>query len=199
MTIDFDKGNGLVPAVIQDGATQKVLMLGYMNNEAYDKTVAGKKVTFFSRSKGRLWTKGEESGNFLHVVSISIDCDSDSLLLKVTPDGPVCHTGADTCWNETNKPGKIDFLLKLEEVIKQRKLTGDENSYTARLFKLGIPKIDQKVGEEAVETVIEALRDEDQLFIEEASDLVYHLLVLLNAKGFSLADVTTKLEQRHKP
>lgn len=199
MNIDFEKGNGLVPAIIQDASTQKVLMLGYMNKEAYDKTAEDKLVTFFSRSKGRLWTKGEESGNFLHVVSITADCDNDTLLIKASPDGPVCHTGADTCWNESNNTGTIDFLLRLEEVIRQRKLADDENSYTAKLFRLGIPKIAQKVGEEAVETVIEAMRDEKNLFLEESSDLVYHLLVLLNAKGFSLADISALLEKRHKP
>jgi phosphoribosyl-AMP cyclohydrolase / phosphoribosyl-ATP pyrophosphohydrolase len=199
MEIDFEKGNGLVPAIIQDANTLKVLMLGYMNREAYMKTVTGNKVTFYSRTKNRLWTKGEESGNFLNVVSIRSDCDNDTLLIKASPEGPVCHTGADTCWNEPNKKSGIDFLLHLEEVILQRKESGDNSSYTARLFKQGIPKIAQKVGEEAVETVVEAMRNRDDLFIEESSDLIYHFLVLLQAKGFRLADVSGQLEKRHKP
>jgi phosphoribosyl-AMP cyclohydrolase / phosphoribosyl-ATP pyrophosphohydrolase len=198
MEIDFEKGNGLVPAIIQDANTLKVLMLGYMNREAYMKTVTGNKVTFYSRTKNRLWTKGEESGNFLNVVSIRSDCDNDTLLIKASPEGPVCHTGADTCWNEPNKKSGIDFLLHLEEVILQRKESGDNSSYTARLFKQGIPKIAQKVGEEAVETVVEAMRNRDDLFIEESSDLIYHFLVLLQAKGFRLADVSGQLEKRHK-
>jgi phosphoribosyl-AMP cyclohydrolase / phosphoribosyl-ATP pyrophosphohydrolase len=198
MTINFEKGNGLVPVIIQDNSTQKVLMLGYMNQAAYDKTIAENTVTFYSRTKNRLWTKGEESGNFLHVVSITNDCDNDTLLIKVNPVGSVCHTGADTCWNEQNKAIGYPFLQQLTDVIKARKNASADTSYTAQLFAKGINKIAQKVGEEAVETVIEAKDNNNELFLNEASDLLFHYMVLLEAKGFTLADVEAVLAQRHK-
>lgn len=198
MTIDFEKGNGLIPAIIQDSTTGKVLMLGYMNQEAYDKTVAENTVTFYSRTKNRLWKKGEESGNFLNVVSIINDCDNDTLLIKVNPVGPVCHTGADTCWNEQNTAIGYPFLQQLSNVIKERKNALADTSYTAQLFAKGINKIAQKVGEEAVETVIEAKDNNDELFLNEASDLLFHYMVLLEAKGFTLADIEQVLKQRHK-
>jgi len=197
MTIDFEKGNGLVPVIIQDNSTQKVLMLGYMNREAYDKTVAENTVTFYSRSKNRLWTKGEESGNFLHVVSIANDCDNDTLLIKVNPVGPVCHTGADTCWNEQNQAVGYPFLQQLSGIIKERKNASIDTSYTAQLFAKGINKIAQKVGEEAVEIVIEAKDNNNELFLGEAADLLFHYMVLLEAKGFTLADVEDLLKKRH--
>jgi phosphoribosyl-ATP pyrophosphohydrolase/phosphoribosyl-AMP cyclohydrolase len=197
MTIDFEKGNGLIPAIIQDNTTGKVLMLGYMNQEAYDKTVAENKVTFYSRTKNRLWTKGEESGNFLHVVSIANDCDNDTLLIKVNPVGPVCHTGADTCWNEQNQALGYPFLQQLSGIIKERKNASIDTSYTAQLFAKGINKIAQKVGEEAVETIIEAKDNNDELFLNEAADLLFHYMVLLEAKGFSLQDVEELLKKRH--
>lgn len=198
MTIDFEKGNGLVPVIIQENSTQKVLMLGYMNQQAYDKTVAENIVTFYSRTKNRLWTKGKESGNFLHVVSIANDCDNDTLLIKVNPVGPVCHTGADTCWNEQNQAIGYPFLQQLSNVIKERKNASADTSYTAQLFAKGINKIAQKVGEEAVETVIEAKDNNDDLFLNEASDLLFHYMVLLEAKGFTLADIEKVLSLRHK-
>jgi len=184
-----------VPAIVQDDETSKVLMLGFMNQEALDKTIADKKLTFFSRSKQRLWTKGEESGNFLLLRSVSLDCDNDTLLIKAHPLGPVCHTGADTCWNETNEKG--DFLTKLEGIIEQRKNGPDEGSYVKTLFGKGINKIAQKVGEEAVELVIEAKDNDDNLFLNESADLLFHYLLLLNAKGFNLRSVIRVLEQRH--
>ena len=189
MKIDFDKnGDGLVPAIIQDAVTKNVLMLGYMNEEAYNKTKETKKVTFFSRSKQRLWTKGEESGNFLDLVGIKNDCDSDSLLVSVNPTGPTCHKGSDTCWNEENT-SNFGFLSQLESVIKQRRTSSDgSKSYVASLFEKGINKIAQKVGEEAVETVIEAKDDNDDLFLYESADLLFHYLILLQAKGFTLKD-----------
>ena len=198
LTVNFSKSpDGLVPAVIQDHLTEKVLMLGYMNQEALDQTQRDGKVTFFSRSKGRLWTKGEESGNFLLVKQIAVDCDKDTLLIKAEPLGPVCHTGADTCWDEKNH--REDFLVCLEEIIEQRKLEGNpESSYIAKLFGKGINKIAQKVGEEAVELVIEAKDHHDNLFLSEAADLLFHYLILLNAKGFNLQDVTNVLQSRHK-
>ncbi len=197
MTIDFEKyTDGLVPAIVQDNGTQKVLMLGFMNKEALDRTVKEGKVTFYSRSKGRLWTKGEESGNFLLLKHIAADCDADTLLIKAEPLGPVCHTGADTCWNEKN--GREDFLFYLEEVIQSRKQEGPgSNSYVASLFAKGINKIAQKVGEEAIELVIEAKDHNDRLFLNEAADLLFHYLILLNAKGYNLQDVTEVLQQRH--
>lgn len=197
MKIDFEKENGLVPAIVQDAASGKVLMLGYMNQEAYAKTIEEKVVTFFSRSKQRLWTKGETSGNKLQLVDIKSDCDSDALLIKVIPQGPTCHTGTDTCWGETNEDS-LAFLRKLEMVIAERKSGNDESSYTASLFRKGINKIAQKVGEEAVEVVIEAKDTNDELFLSESADLLFHYLVLLQAKGFTLNDVTAVLASRHK-
>jgi len=198
LNVNFSKSpDGLVPAVIQDSATAKVLMLGYMNQEALDRTMAGGKVTFFSRSKQRLWTKGEESGNFLLLRHIAVDCDQDTLLIKAEPLGPVCHTGADTCWDEKNH--REDFLAVLEEVIQQRRREGSpDTSHIARLFSKGINKIAQKVGEEAVELVIEAKDHDDGLFLNEAADLLFHYLILLNAKGFNLQDVVQVLEKRHQ-
>lgn len=196
MKIDFKKySDGLIPAVIQDAATGKVLMLGFMNEKALAKTNELKQVTFFSRSKNRLWTKGEESGNYLFVEEIRIDCDNDTLLIQVNPAGPVCHTGADTCWNEKNEPD--DFLQLLENIIEERKNNPAEKSYTSSLFEKGINKIAQKVGEEAVELVIEAKDYNDDLFIEEAADLLFHYLILLQAKGFRLRDVVKTLKDRH--
>ncbi|MDD3080343.1 MAG: bifunctional phosphoribosyl-AMP cyclohydrolase/phosphoribosyl-ATP diphosphatase HisIE [Paludibacter sp.] len=197
MNIDFQKSGGLVPAIIQDELTSKVLMLGYMNEEAFAKTQETGKVTFFSRSKNRLWTKGEESGNFLNLVSISTDCDNDTLLIKVHPVGPVCHTGSDTCWNEVNDGG-FAFLNYLQKFIQVRFKEMPEGSYTTSLFKKGVNRMAQKVGEEAVETVIEACNGTDDGFIYEASDLVYHLIVLLTSKGYSLDDLGRELKKRHK-
>jgi phosphoribosyl-AMP cyclohydrolase / phosphoribosyl-ATP pyrophosphohydrolase len=197
MNIDFNKMDGLVPAIIQDETTSKVLMLGFMNEEAFAKTQSTGQVTFFSRTKQRLWTKGEESGNFLNVVSILSDCDDDTLLIKVKPVGPVCHTGADTCWSEENS-GDIHFLKFLQEFIQQRFKEMPEGSYTTSLFKKGVNRMAQKVGEEAVETVIEATNGTDEKFISEASDLIYHLIVLLTSKGFSLDDIGKELKKRHQ-
>ncbi|MFN4234715.1 MAG: bifunctional phosphoribosyl-AMP cyclohydrolase/phosphoribosyl-ATP diphosphatase HisIE [Bacteroidia bacterium] len=195
--IDFSKSaDGLVPAIVQDAQSLKVLMLGYMNKEALEKTLNEKKVTFFSRSKNRLWTKGETSGHFLHLVDITKDCDSDTILIKAIPNGPVCHTGKDTCFNEKNNPG-ILFLEKLESIIENRRSEVAENSYVSSLFKKGINKIAQKVGEEAVEVVIEAKDINDELFINESADLLFHFLILLQAKGFKLNDVVKVLEERH--
>jgi phosphoribosyl-ATP pyrophosphohydrolase/phosphoribosyl-AMP cyclohydrolase len=197
MSLDFDKMGGLIPAVIQDTVTLKVLMVGFMNQDAYQKTCETRQVTFFSRTKNRLWTKGEESGNFLDVDEILADCDSDTLLIMARPRGPVCHTGSDTCFGEVNNQG-IAFLDYLQKFIQRRKEEMPEGSYTTHLFSKGINRMAQKVGEEAVETVIEAKDNNDDLFIGEAADLVYHLIVLLTAKGFSLDDVAAKLESRHK-
>ncbi|KJJ38041.1 bifunctional phosphoribosyl-AMP cyclohydrolase/phosphoribosyl-ATP diphosphatase HisIE [Aequorivita vladivostokensis] len=199
MKIDFKKYNdGLVPAIIQDVLTSKVLMLGYMNEEAFLKTNQSKQVTFFSRSKQRLWTKGEESGNFLELVSIAVDCDNDALLLKVNPKGPVCHKGTDTCWQEENV-SEYGFLSALEKIIQKRKENPEnEDSYIASLFRKGINKIAQKVGEEAVEVVIEAKDSNDDLFLNESADLLFHYMILLRAKGFTLQDVEKILRQRHK-
>ncbi|WP_341841015.1 bifunctional phosphoribosyl-AMP cyclohydrolase/phosphoribosyl-ATP diphosphatase HisIE [Chitinophaga caseinilytica] len=198
MEVNFSKSpDGLVPAIVQDAITRKVLMLGYMNREALDKTLADRKVTFFSRSKNRLWTKGEESGNFLHLVSVAVDCDQDTILVKANPVGPVCHTGADTCWNEANEDDG-HFLNRLEQVIRDRKENPTEKSYTASLFAKGINKVAQKVGEEAVELVIEAKDDNRDLFLGEAADLLFHYMILLQAKGFTLEDVTSILKERHK-
>jgi phosphoribosyl-ATP pyrophosphohydrolase/phosphoribosyl-AMP cyclohydrolase len=193
---DFEKGEGLIPTIIQDADTQKVLMLGYMNEEALQKTQQEGRVTFYSRSKQRLWTKGESSGNYLEVKDIRIDCDDDTLLIKVNPAGPVCHTGADTCFSEKNKGSA--FLHQLESVIIDRKLNPDESSYTSSLFKKGINKIAQKVGEEAVEIVIEAKDDNKDLFLGEAADLLYHYLVLLAAKDIKLDEVLDLLKGRHQ-
>lgn len=196
MTPDFKKSpDGLIPAVIQDASTNHVLMLGYMNKEAFEKTKSEKRVTFFSRSKNRLWTKGEESGNFLDVQDILIDCDEDTLLIKVKPVGPVCHTGADTCFKEANVSS--DFLLKLESIIADRRNNPSEKSYTSSLFEKGINKIAQKVGEEAVEVVIEAKDNDADLFKNEAADLMFHYLILLQAKGFKLNDITKILQIRN--
>ncbi len=205
MKIDFNKNNdGLVPAIIQDANTKNVLMLGYMNEEAFLKTNELKKVTFYSRSKNRLWTKGEESGNYLELVNIKNDCDSDSLLISVIPHGPTCHTGTDTCWGEDNNPN-FGFLSKLEGIIEDRKklsgiepeLRQEKNSYVVSLFDEGINRIAQKVGEEAIETVIEAKDDNDDFFLNESADLLFHYLILLRAKGFTLKDIVKVLEGRH--
>ena len=196
MQIDFKKySDGLVPAIIQDYATQKVLMLGFMNQEALDKTMQEGKVTFYSRSKKRLWTKGEESNHYLLLKNIAVDCDQDTLLIKAEPLGPVCHTGADTCWNEKNQ--KDDFLSYLEEIIAMRKKGNDEKSYVRQLFNAGINKIAQKVGEEAVEMVIEAKDNDERLFLNESADLLFHYLILLNAKGYNLQHVIDVLKERH--
>ncbi|MCD0475783.1 bifunctional phosphoribosyl-AMP cyclohydrolase/phosphoribosyl-ATP diphosphatase HisIE [Flavobacterium sp. EDS] len=199
MNIDFSKNSdGLIPAIIQDSETKNVLMLGYMNEEAYQKTIATQKVTFYSRTKKRLWTKGEESGNFLHLKSIKNDCDNDTLLIQVQPEGPTCHTGTDSCWQEENKT-TYGFITNLENTIKSRKENADsEKSYVASLFKLGINKIAQKVGEEAIEVVIEAKDDNDDLFLSESADLLFHYLILLQAKGFQLNDVVDVLKKRQK-
>ncbi len=194
--LDFEKGDGLIPVIVQDAETSKVLMLGYMNAEALAKTQETGKVTFFSRSKNRLWTKGETSGNFLNLVSITADCDQDTLLAKAHPVGPTCHTGADTCFDETNE--QEHFLYRLESVIQDRKNNPSGQSYTSSLFQGGINKVAQKVGEEAVELVIEAKDDNEALFLNEASDLLYHYLVLLTAKGYQLDDVVAILKERHK-
>ena len=195
MNIDFNKGDGLVPVIIQDEHTLEVLMLGYMNREAYDKTVAEKIITFFSRSKNRLWTKGETSNNFLHVKSIQEDCDHDTLLIKVNADGPTCHTGARNCFNtEYNQ----NFILQLEQIVNDRFDNPKEGSYVNKLREKGLNKIAQKVGEEGVETVIAALAQSEKELIDEASDLVFHLIVLLREKGLSLETIAKNLEQRHK-
>ncbi|MBO4499080.1 MAG: bifunctional phosphoribosyl-AMP cyclohydrolase/phosphoribosyl-ATP diphosphatase HisIE [Bacteroidaceae bacterium] len=197
MDINFEKMGGLVPAIIQDSVTGKVLMLGFMNREAYDKTIELGKVTFYSRTRKKLWTKGEESGNFLNVVAVLNDCDNDTLLIKAKPDGPVCHTGADTCWGETNK-ADINFLTYLQDFICKRYQEQPEGSYTTSLFRSGINRMAQKVGEEAVETVIEATNGTDDRLIYEASDLIYHLIVLLTSKGHRIEELATELEKRHK-
>jgi len=197
MKIDFNKNSdGLVPAIVQDVVTKNVLMLGYMNEEAYNHTLKTKKVTFFSRSKKRLWTKGEESGNILDLVDINSDCDNDALLVLVNPVGPTCHTGSDTCWDQENK-SSFGFLSQLEEVIRDRKENKeDTTSYVASLFKKGINKIAQKVGEEAVEVVIEAKDDDEELFLNESADLLFHYLILLQAKGYTLQDIEKVLKSR---
>ena len=199
MEINFNKNiDGLLPAIIQDIATKTVLMLGYMNKEAYDKTIESKKVTFFSRSKNRLWTKGEESGNFLNLISIQLDCDNDTFLVKVKPVGPTCHTGSDTCWQDTNNQD-YGFISELENTIQLRKENASfETSYVASLFEKGINKIAQKVGEEAIEVVIEAKDTNDDLFLSESADLLFHYLILLQAKGFKIEDVVTILKNRAK-
>jgi len=195
MTIDFNKSDGLVPVIIQDEQTLEVLMLGYMNQQAYDKTVKENIVTFFSRSKNRLWTKGETSNNFLHVKSITLDCDNDTLLIKVKPDGPTCHTGARSCFNtEYNQ----NFILQLEQIVNDRYENPKEGSYVNKLREKGLNKIAQKVGEEAVETVIAALAQTETDMINESSDLVFHLIVLLREKGLSLEAIAKNLESRHK-
>lgn len=194
--LDFKKTNGLIPAIIQDNDTNKVLMLGYMNEEAYQLTVDTGKVTFFSRTRNRLWTKGEESGNFLHVVSIAADCDEDTLLIKVNPVGAVCHTGADTCWNEKNEEPVL-FLKHLQDFIDKRHLEMPEKSYTTSLFQSGVNRMAQKVGEEAVEMIIEATNGTDERMIYEGSDMLYHLIVLLTSKGYRIEDLIRELQTRH--
>lgn len=196
LSIDFDKMDGLVPAIIQDADTAKVLMLGFMNREAYDKTMETGKVTFYSRTRNRLWTKGEESGNFLHVVSVKADCDRDTLLIQVHPVGPVCHTGTDTCWGEKNEQ-PVMFLKELQDFINVRHTEMPEGSYTTSLFRSGVNKMAQKVGEEAVETVIEACNGTDDRLIYESADLLYHLIVLLTSKGYSIEDIARELKERH--
>lgn len=199
MNINFTKyTDGLVPAIVQDANTKTVLMLGFMNQAAVDTTIASGKVTFYSRSKNRLWTKGEESGNFLNYISMKEDCDQDSLLIQANPEGPVCHLGTDTCWGEDNN-SSMAFLNKLEQIIAERKNADPSSSYVASLFAKGINKIAQKVGEEAVELVIEAKDNNEQLFLDESADLLFHYLILLQSKGYALADVAKVLAQRHKP
>lgn len=198
MTLDFDKMDGLVPAIIQDSRTLKVLMLGFMNKEAYEKTVETGKVTFWSRTKQRLWTKGETSGNTLTVVDIKADCDNDTLLIKAIPAGPVCHTGSDTCWDEKNQ-NPIMFLSELQRFIEKRHEEMPEGSYTTSLFKSGCGRMAQKVGEEAIESVIEAMANNNERLIYEASDMIYHLIVLLTSKGLKVEDLAQELQKRHDP
>lgn len=199
LELDFDKMGGLIPAIVQDAVTQKVLMLGFMNKDAYEKTVETKLVTFWSRSRQCLWTKGETSGNFLHLVSLKADCDRDTLLIEAHPDGPVCHLGTDTCWGETNDLNPILFLSELQDFINKRHEDMPENSYTTSLFRKGVNKMAQKVGEEAVETVIEATNGTNDKLVYEASDLLYHLIVLLTSKGLRIEDVAAELAKRHNP
>lgn len=196
MELNFDKMDGLVPAIIQDNCTHKVLMLGFMNKEAYEKTVETGKVTFFSRTKNRLWAKGEESGNFLNVVSMKEDCDKDTLLIMVNPVGPVCHNGTDTCWGEKNEEPMM-FLKSLQDFIDKRHQEMPEKSYTTSLFESGVNRMAQKVGEEAVEMVIEATNGTDERMIYEGSDLIYHLIVLLTSKGYRIDDLARELQVRH--
>jgi phosphoribosyl-ATP pyrophosphohydrolase/phosphoribosyl-AMP cyclohydrolase len=198
-SIDFKKMNGLVPAIIQDSKSQKVLMLGFMNEEAYKKTVETGKVTFFSRTRNTLWTKGETSGNFLNLVDIKLDCDKDTLLIQVNPVGPVCHTGADTCWNEKNEVNPLLFLTYLQDFIEKRHEEMPEGSYTTSLFKDGINRMAQKVGEEALEAVIEATNGTNERLVYEGSDFLYHLIVLLTAKGLRIEDLAKELQVRHDP
>lgn len=193
--IDFNKGNGLVPVIIQDASSLRVLMLGYMNSGAFEKTIKEKKVTFFSRSKNRLWTKGETSGNYLMLKSYEIDCDSDTILMKCNPVGPVCHTGAQNCFKIDNEEG---FIYELEQIVNSKIDSDDAESYTNKLYKRGINKVAQKVGEEAVELVIESKDNNDDLFLNEAADLMYHYIILLKAKGFKLADIEKVLFERNK-
>ncbi len=197
MDLDFNKMQGLIPAIIQDARTKNVLMLGFMNKEAYDKTLEIGKVTFYSRTKNRLWTKGEESGNFLNVVSIDKDCDNDTLLIKVNPVGPVCHTGTDTCFGSANEWG-VEFFRYLQDFIERRHNEMPEGSYTTSLFNSGINRMAQKVGEEAVETIIEATNGTDDRLIYEASDMIYHLIVLLTSKGLRIENLADELVKRHK-
>ena len=207
MTINFDKMNGLVPAIIQDAQTKTVLMLGYMNQEAYEKTLATKKVTFWSRSRNCLWTKGETSGNYLNLVDIKVDCDQDTLLVRAIPDGPTCHTGTDTCWGEENKASDMAtkddnpllFLSELQDFINRRHEEMPEGSYTTSLFKDGVNRMAQKLGEEALEAVIEACNGRNDKLIYEASDMIYHLIVLLTSKGLRIEDIASELQKRHDP
>ncbi len=197
LTPDFTKNDdGLLPAIVQDVNTKNVLMLGYMNEEAFQKTIATNKVTFFSRSKKRLWTKGEESGNFLELKYISLDCDNDSFLVMASPKGPTCHKGTDTCWG-TKNTSSFGFLSQLERIIAERKNNSSEKSYVSSLFEKGMNKIAQKVGEEAVEVVIEAKDNNDDLFLNESADLLFHYLILLQAKGFDLTSIEAVLKERH--
>ena len=199
MNIDFEKMNGLVPAIIQDSITKNVLMLGFMNEEAYQKTLATKRVTFYSRSRKCLWTKGETSGNYLELVSMKPDCDNDTLLVKVIPHGPTCHTGTDTCWGEENKQNPLLFLSELQDFINKRHEEMPEKSYTTSLFKDGTNRMAQKVGEEALEAVIEAVSGNDDRLIYECSDMFYHLVVLLTSKGLRIEQVAAELAERHQP
>lgn len=199
MNINFEKQNGLVPAIIQDSVTLNVLMLGYMNEEAYKKTVSTKKVTFYSRSRKCLWTKGETSGNYLELVSIKTDCDNDTLLIRAIPHGPTCHTGTDTCWGEDNKKNSVLFLTELQDFINKRHEEMPENSYTTSLFKDGTERMAQKVGEEALEAVIEAVKGDNKRLIYESSDMLYHLIVLLTSKGLRIEQVISELAERHQP
>ncbi len=199
MTIDFNKMGGLVPAIVQDVQTKNVLMLGFMNEEAYEKTRQTGRVTFWSRTRNTLWTKGETSGNYLELVSMDIDCDNDTLLVKVIPHGPTCHTGTDTCWGETNETPPLSFLSELQDFIEKRHEEMPEGSYTTKLFRDGVNKMAQKLGEEALETVIEATNGSNDKLIYEASDMLYHLLVLLTAKGMRIEDVALELRKRHDP
>lgn len=197
--IDFEKMGGLVPAIVQDPTTRTVLMLGFMNREAYQKTLDTKKVTFFSRTKQRLWTKGEESGHFLNLVDIKVDCDNDTLLVYANPMGPTCHKGTDTCWGEKNEANPLTFLTELQDFIEKRHQEMPEGSYTTSLFKDGINRMAQKVGEEALEAVIEACNGTNERLVYEGSDLLYHLIVLLTAKGLRIEDLARELQVRHKP
>lgn len=199
MNIDFDKGEGLVPAIIQDSSTLRVLMLGYMNREAYDKTVQTGLVTFYSRSRKCLWTKGETSGNYLKLVDTKVDCDNDTLLVKAVPQGPVCHTGTDTCWGETNEASPLLFLSELSDFIECRHREMPEGSYTTSLFRDGLNRMAQKVGEEALELVIEATNGTDERLVYEGSDMLYHLIVLLTSKGLRIEDLARELQERHNP
>ena len=199
MEIDFDKLGGLVPAIVQDARTKNVLMLGFMNREAYDKTVATGKVTFWSRTRNCLWTKGETSGNYLNLVEVRNDCDKETLLVKAIPDGPTCHTGTDTCWGEDNSANPLLFLTELQDFIEKRHEEMPEGSYTTSLFRKGINRIAQKVGEEALETVIEATNGSNDKMVYEASDLLYHLIVMLTEKGLRIEDVAGELQKRHDP
>lgn len=199
MEIDFDKLGGLVPAIVQDARTKNVLMLGFMNRESYDKTVATGKVTFWSRTRNCLWTKGETSGNYLNLVEVRNDCDKDTLLVKAIPDGPTCHTGTDTCWGEDNSANPLLFLTELQDFIEKRHEEMPEGSYTTSLFRKGINRIAQKVGEEALETVIEATNGSNDKMVYEASDLLYHLIVMLTEKGLRIENVAGELQKRHDP
>ena len=199
MDLDFDKLGGLIPAIIQDARTKNVLMLGFMNREAYEKTMATGKVTFWSRSRNCLWTKGETSGNFLNLVDIKVDCDNDTLLVRVNPTGPACHLGTDTCWGETNDANPLLFLTELQDFINKRHEEMPEGSYTTSLFKDGLNRMAQKVGEEALEAVIEATNGTNDRLIYEASDMFYHLIVLLTSKGLRIEDIAKELKERHAP
>ena len=199
MDIDFEKSGGLVPAIIQDSATRQVLMLGYMNREAYEKTLSTRRVTFWSRSRNCLWTKGETSGHFLELVDIKADCDNDTLLVRAVPHGPVCHTGTDTCWGEANDANPLLFLTELQDFIEKRHEEMPEGSYTTSLFKDGLNRMAQKVGEEALELVIEATNGTNERLCYEGSDMFYHLIVLLTSKGMRIEDLAAELKERHKP